>query len=51
MKNYIDGGEAILEAFRQLDIDYVIASPAPNGALSGKPSRAKKEKKPKGQNI
>ncbi|MEC8288231.1 MAG: thiamine pyrophosphate-dependent enzyme [Pseudomonadota bacterium] len=27
MKNYIDGGEAILEAFRQLDIDYVIASP------------------------
>ena len=27
MKNYIDGGEAILEAFRQLKIDYVIASP------------------------
>ena len=26
-ENYIDGGEAILEAFRQLDIDYVIASP------------------------
>ncbi len=27
MKNRNDGGEAILEAFRQLDIDYVIASP------------------------
>ena len=27
MSNYIDGGEAILEAFRQLDIDYVFASP------------------------
>ena len=27
MKNYQDGGEAILEAFRNLDIDYVISSP------------------------
>ena len=27
MRNDSDGGEAILEAFRQLDIDYVIASP------------------------
>ena len=27
MRNYMDGGEAILEAFRRLDIDYVMASP------------------------
>jgi acetolactate synthase-1/2/3 large subunit len=27
LKNYHDGGEAILEAFRSLDIDYVISSP------------------------
>ena len=27
MKNYLDGGEAIIEAFRRLDIDYVMASP------------------------
>src|SRR5262245_66241672 len=27
LKNYYDGGEAILEAFRNLDIDYVISSP------------------------
>ena len=27
MKNYQDGGEAILEAFRRLDADYVISSP------------------------
>ncbi|MEX2454423.1 MAG: thiamine pyrophosphate-dependent enzyme [Rhodospirillaceae bacterium] len=27
MKNYVDGGEAIVEAFRKLDIDYVMASP------------------------
>jgi len=27
MKQYIDGGEAILEAFRNLGIDYIIASP------------------------
>jgi len=27
MKNYLDGGEAILEAFRNLDIDYIMASP------------------------
>ena len=27
MKNYQDGGEAILEAFRALDADYVISSP------------------------
>ncbi|PPR10673.1 MAG: Benzoylformate decarboxylase [Alphaproteobacteria bacterium MarineAlpha11_Bin1] len=27
MKNYMDGGEAIVEAFRRLDIDYVMASP------------------------
>lgn len=27
MKNYLDGGEAIVEAFRRLDIDYVMASP------------------------
>jgi acetolactate synthase-1/2/3 large subunit len=27
LKNYQDGGEAILEAFRNLDIDYVISSP------------------------
>ncbi len=27
MKNYTDGGEAVLEAFRSLDIDYVMASP------------------------
>lgn len=27
MQNYQDGGEAILEAFRNLDIDYVMSSP------------------------
>ncbi|MEC7489086.1 MAG: thiamine pyrophosphate-dependent enzyme [Pseudomonadota bacterium] len=27
MKNYLDGGEAIVEAFRRLQIEYVIASP------------------------
>src|ERR1700738_5150615 len=27
MKNYLDGGEAILEAFRKLKIDYIISSP------------------------
>ena len=27
MKNYQDGGEAILEAFRRLKTDYVISSP------------------------
>ncbi len=27
MKNYMDGGEAILEAFRQLKIDYIMSSP------------------------
>src|SRR5215813_5245825 len=27
MKNYLDGGEAILEAFRKLRIDYIMSSP------------------------
>lgn len=27
MKNYLDGGEAILDAFRALDIDYIMSSP------------------------
>src|SRR3954447_27011327 len=27
MKNYVDGGEAILEAFRKLKIDYIMSSP------------------------
>lgn len=27
MKNYLDGGEAVVQAFRSLDIDYVMASP------------------------
>ncbi len=27
MKNVLDGGEAIIEAFRHLDIDYVVSSP------------------------
>src|SRR5438445_416791 len=27
MKNYLDGGEAILEAFRKLNIDYIMSSP------------------------
>ena len=27
MRNYMDGGEAIIEAFRRLDIDYVLSSP------------------------
>ncbi len=27
MKNYVDGGEAILEAFRRLRIDYIMSSP------------------------
>ena len=27
MKNYMDGGEAILEAFRKLKIDYILSSP------------------------
>jgi acetolactate synthase-1/2/3 large subunit len=34
MKNYQDGGEAILEAFRNMGIDYVMASPGSEwGAL------------------
>ena len=27
MKNYVTGGEAILEAFRKLKIDYIMSSP------------------------
>ncbi len=27
MKNYVDGGEAILEALRNLDVDYIMSSP------------------------
>ena len=27
MRNFVDGGEAILEAFRNLNIEYVISSP------------------------
>ena len=27
MKNYVDGGEAILEAFRKLKVDYILSSP------------------------
>jgi thiamine pyrophosphate-dependent acetolactate synthase large subunit-like protein len=27
MRNYLDGGEAILEAFRKLKIDYIMSSP------------------------
>ena len=27
MKQYCDGGEAILEAFRNLGLDYIISSP------------------------
>ena len=27
MKNYLDGGEAILEAFRKLKVDYIMSSP------------------------
>ncbi len=27
MKNFLDGGDAILEAFRNLDVDYVLSSP------------------------
>lgn len=27
MKNYSDGGEAIVEAFRNLDVDYIMSSP------------------------
>ena len=27
MKNFVDGGEAILEAFRNLDVDYIMSSP------------------------
>ncbi len=27
MKQYCDGGEAILEAFRSLGLDYIISSP------------------------
>src|SRR3954449_3588338 len=29
LKNYADGGEAILAAFRSLKVDYVISSPGP----------------------
>ena len=50
MKNYIDGGEAILEAFRQLDIDYVIASPGSEWGSVWE-AFARQEKKPKGRNI
>jgi len=27
VKNYVDGGEAVVQAFRALDVDYVMASP------------------------
>ena len=27
MKNYLDGGDAILEAFRKLGVDYIVCSP------------------------
>src|ERR1700726_4886276 len=27
MKNYLDGGEAIVEAFRKLKVDYIMSSP------------------------
>ncbi len=27
MKNYLDGGEAVVQAFRSLGVDYVMASP------------------------
>jgi acetolactate synthase-1/2/3 large subunit len=27
MRNYLDGGEAILEAFRRLNVDYIMSSP------------------------
>lgn len=27
MRNYVDGGEAILEAFRKLQVDYIMSSP------------------------
>ena len=27
MKNYLDGGEAMLEAFRKLKVDYIMSSP------------------------
>ena len=27
MRNYVDGGEAIVEAFRKLKVDYIMSSP------------------------
>ncbi len=36
MKNTLDGGEALLEAFRRLEVDYIVSSRAPNGRRCGK---------------
>ena len=36
MKERVDGGEAILEAFRRLDIDYIISSPGQSGLRYGR---------------
>jgi acetolactate synthase I/II/III large subunit len=47
MKNYQDGGEAILEAFRNLGIDYVISSPGSEwGSVWEALARQKIENKP-----
>ena len=41
MRNNSDGGEAILEAFRSLNIEYIFSSPGSDGPRSGRPSRDK----------
>jgi thiamine pyrophosphate-dependent acetolactate synthase large subunit-like protein len=47
MKNYLDGGEAILEAFRKLKIDYIMSSPGSEWSPIWEAlARQKIEKKP-----
>jgi acetolactate synthase-1/2/3 large subunit len=47
MKNYLDGGEAILEAFRKLKIDYIMSSPGSEWSPVWEAlARAKLDKKP-----
>ena len=39
MKQYCDGGEAILEAFRSLGLDYIVSSPGSECARSSVSAR------------
>src|SRR5262249_4495592 len=47
MKNYLHGGEAILEAFRKLKIDYIMSSPGSEWSpIWEAPARQKLDNKP-----